>query len=304
MRTLRTVAELRAALAQPRRSGARIGLVPTMGAFHEGHLSLIHRARRDCDEVVVTLFVNPTQFTDRADLHAYPRDESRDAALAAEAGVNLLFVPATSELYPPGFATTVQVAGLTDRLEGIHRGRAHFDGVATIVTKLFNVVAPDVAYFGQKDAQQVLVVRRLVRDLDLPIQIDVCPTVREPDGLAMSSRNALLRGDERERATALHRALRAADAAVTAGERDAAAVVALARTELDAAGVETEYFELVSADTLTPVLEVDGPTLAVVAARVGTTRLIDNHTLSTARRDPGTQAARPAPGVPATAAGS
>jgi pantoate--beta-alanine ligase len=303
VRTLRTVTELHAALAQPRRRGARIGLVPTMGAFHAGHLSLMARAREDCDEVVVSLFVNPAQFNDDADLRSYPRDPSRDAVLAAESGVDLLFMPEVAEIYPPGFATTVSIAGLTDTLEGAHRGRAHFDGVATVVTKLFNLVMPAVAYFGQKDAQQVLVIKRLVSDLDLPVQVEVCPTVREPDGLAMSSRNALLSEDERQRATALHRALLAAAAAVDGGERDAQAVIALGRAELDAAGVETEYFELVSAATLAPARTVDGPTLALVAARVGSVRLIDNHMLSTARQGSGRRA-RPASGVATTAAGS
>jgi pantoate--beta-alanine ligase len=283
MRTLRTVAELRAALAQPRRTGARIGLVPTMGAFHAGHLSLMERAREDCDEVVVSLFVNPTQFNEGADLDAYPRDESRDAALAAEIGVDLLFAPPLHEVYPDGFAATVSVGGLAERLEGAHRGRGHFDGVTTVVTKLFNMVAPDVAYFGQKDAQQALVIRKLVRDLDIPVQIEVCPIVREPDGLAMSSRNVRLSPDERERALGLHRALEAASRSVADGERSVPAVRALALAELQEAGVETEYFELVSSDTLAQVLEIDGPVLAVVAARVGDTRLIDNQPLSTAR---------------------
>ena len=304
MRILHTVAELRAALAQPRRAGDRIGLVPTMGALHEGHLSLMRCARADCDLVVVSLFVNPAQFNEPSDLASYPRDEHRDALLAADAGVDLLFAPEPDELYPAGFATTVSVAGLTDTLEGAYRGRAHFDGVATVVTKLLTMVAPDVAYFGQKDAQQLLVIRRLVRDLNLPVQIESCPTIREPDGLARSSRNALLSPGERTRATALYRALQAADAAVLAGERDAAAVCARGRAELDAAGVETEYFELVSADTLAPVPEVDGPVLAVVAARVGTTRLIDNQLLSTAKRTAGLRASKPRPVARATAAGS
>ena len=281
MRTLRTVAELRAALAQPRRQGRRIGLVPTMGAFHAGHLSLMQRAREDCDEVVVSLFVNPAQFNESADLDAYPRDEGRDAVLAAESGVDYLFAPPVEEIYPDGFATTVTIAGLTDRLEGASRGRGHFDGVTTVVTKLFNMVGPDVAYFGQKDAQQVAVIRRLVRDLDLPVRIEVCPTVREPDGLAMSSRNAHLSAEERVRALSLSRALRAADALARDGERDAETVRAAARAVLDAAGVETEYFEVVSAHSLAPMSELDGPALAVVAARVGTTRLIDNQPLST-----------------------
>jgi pantoate--beta-alanine ligase len=301
MRTLRTISEVRAALESPRRAGMTIGLVPTMGTFHEGHLSLIRRAREECDEVVVSLFVNPTQFNEVADLTAYPRDESRDAVLAADAGADLLFAPAVAEMYPNGFATTVSVAGLTDTLEGSSRGRSHFDGVTTVVTKLLIVVAPHVAYFGQKDAQQTLIVRRLVRDLGLPIRIGVCPTVREPDGLAMSSRNVRLTGEERERAVALHRALTEARVAVSGGERDAAAVKAAAVSELDRAGILTEYFELVSADTLTPVAEVEGPVLAVVAARVGDTRLIDNQMLTT---DRGTAALRRSEPSPATVAGS
>src|SRR5215472_9379199 len=207
MITFRTVADVRAAVSQARRAGASIGLVPTMGAFHEGHLSLMRRARERCDRVVVSLFVNPAQFNEQADLDRYPRDERRDAALAAQAGADFLFAPPVDQVYPPGFATTVSVAGLTETLEGAERGRGHFDGVATVVTKLFNMVSPDVAYFGQKDAQQVAVIRQLVRDLDMPVQIEVCPIVREPDGLAMSSRNVRLSGNERERATALHRAL-------------------------------------------------------------------------------------------------
>jgi len=224
MNVIRSVAELRAALREPRRSGRTIGLVPTMGAFHEGHLSLMRRARRDCDVVVVSLFVNPAQFDDPADLERYPRDRARDKALAAEIGVDHLFAPDVKEVYPPGFATSVSVAGITETLEGAHRGRAHFDGVTTVVTKLFNMVGPDVAYFGQKDAQQALVICRLVRDLDMPVRIEVCPTVRETDGLALSSRNA----------------------------------------------------HLSPADTLVPVTQIEHDFLAVLAAHVGETRLIDN----------------------------
>ena len=182
MITLRSVADVRAAVSQARRAGASIGLVPTMGAFHEGHLSLMRRARERCDRVVVSLFVNPAQFNEQADLDRYPRDECRDAALAAEAGVDILFAPPTEQMYPPGFTTTVSIGGVTESLEGTARGRGHFDGVATVVTKLFNIVSPDVAYFGQKDAQQVAVIRQLVRDLDIPVRIEACPTVREPDG--------------------------------------------------------------------------------------------------------------------------
>jgi len=276
MKVIRTIAELRTELVEPRRAGRQIGLVPTMGAFHDGHLSLIRRARVACDVVVVSLFVNPSQFNDAGDLEAYPRDPERDAALVAELGVDYLFAPAVDEVYPPGFATTVSVAGVTDTLEGLHRGRAHFDAVATVVTKLFNIASPDVAYFGQKDAQQALLVRRLVRDLDMPVAIEVCPTVRETDGLAMSSRNAHLSPDDRTRAVALHRALAAIQKAVSIGERDPDVARAQALAELRAAGIDPDYVELVSADTLTVVDRIEGDVLAVIAAHVGTTRLIDN----------------------------
>jgi pantoate--beta-alanine ligase len=276
MRTVRTGPELRAALAAPRRAGLSIGLVPTMGALHEGHLSLIRRARADCAVVVVSLFVNPTQFNESADLAGYPRDEQRDATLAARAGVDHLFAPSGDEMYPDGFATTVSVGRLTERLEGAHRGRRHFDGVTTVVTKLFNIVSPEVAYFGQKDAQQAAVIRRLVDDLDIPVRIEICPTVREPDGLALSSRNALLSPADRARAAFLHRALEAVQDAVAGGERDPAAARARALAELSASDIEPDYLELVSADTLAPVRSIDRDVLAVVAARVGSARLIDN----------------------------
>jgi pantoate--beta-alanine ligase len=221
--------------------------------------------------------VNPAQFNEEADLAAYPRDEARDARLAAAEGADFLFAPSATEVYPAGFFTTVSVAGSTERLEGELRGRSHFDGVATVVTKLFNMVAPDAAYFGQKDAQQTVVIKQLVRDLDIPVEIVVCPTVREPDGLAMSSRNARLSSAERERATALYRALRHAEAAIAAGERDAAVVRSAGRDELSPE-VELEYFELVNPDTFAPGRgRFDDDVLAVVAARVGATRLIDNH---------------------------
>jgi pantoate--beta-alanine ligase len=281
MRTLRTVAELRAALAAPRRDGRTIALVPTMGFLHEGHLSLIHAARAQADEVVVSLFVNPTQFDEAADLDAYPRDEDRDAALAAEAGADFLFAPPVEEIYPPGFTTEVRVGGpLTEALEGAHRGAAHFHGVTTVVTKLLNMVAPDVAILGQKDAQQALVIRRLATDLDLPVRIEVGATVREPDGLARSSRNVRLAGDDRRRALALSRALRAAGEALAAGTRDAATLTAIARAEMDDFDVEPEYLALVDPEDLRPVATVDQDTLLAVAARVGQVRLIDNTILS------------------------
>ena len=281
MRTVRTVAELREALRPARREERVIGLVPTMGALHEGHLSLLRAARGRCDVVVVSLFVNPTQFDEQADLRAYPRDEARDARRAAEAGADLLFAPPVEEVYPAGFATTVHVRGLTEPLEGEHRGAAHFDGVATVVTKLLNMVGADVAFFGQKDAQQALVVRRLVADLDLPVEIDVRPTVREPDGLALSSRNAQLGPDERERALALPRALDAARAAHAAGERDAAALTSVARAAMEPFALEPEYLAVVHPETLAPLTTVNGDgALVAVAARVGATRLIDNALLT------------------------
>lgn len=277
MRTVRTVRELRASVAPARRAGRMIGLVPTMGALHEGHLSLLRRARAECDVVVASLFVNPAQFNEHSDLAAYPRDQAKDEQMAAGAGVDYLFAPSAEEVYPPGFATTVTVGGLGERLEGQHRGSAHFTGVSTVVAKLLNMAAPDVAYFGQKDAQQALVVRRLVSDLNFPTRIEVCPTVREADGLALSSRNRLLSPRDRERASALYRALRLAAGRIEAGERDAQIVAAAARAEVASSpGVELEYLELVDPESFAPVRRVDRDVVAVVAARVGAVRLIDN----------------------------
>jgi pantoate--beta-alanine ligase len=242
-----------------------------MGYLHEGHLSLIRRARTECATVVVSLFVNPKQFGPGEDLDAYPRDEERDAALAAEAGADILFAPPGEEVYPPGFATTVEVAGLTDVMCGAARP-GHFAGVTTVVAKLFNIVEPEAAYFGQKDAQQALVIRKLAADLNMPVRVVVCPTVREPDGLAMSSRNAYLSPDERERALGLSRALRAAEEAAARGDD----VLAAAREQIEEAGLEPEYVELRSAQDLAPVERVNGSTLLAVAAQVGRARLIDN----------------------------
>ncbi len=280
MKTIRTVSELRAALAPLRRAQCAIGLVPTMGALHDGHLSLMRRARDTCDVVVVSLFVNPSQFNDAGDLDGYPRDEERDARLAAELGVDVLFAPSIEEVYPPGFATSVSVGGASAGLEGEHRGPAHFTGVATVVTKLLNMVGPDVAFFGQKDAQQAVVIRRLVRDLDIPVRIEVCPTVRAPDGLALSSRNALLSPHERSRATALHRALAAVADAVAGGETEPERALAAGRAQLEDAGVVLEYLALVDPASMEPLERVEGDALAVVAAVVGTTRLIDNRPLT------------------------
>jgi pantoate--beta-alanine ligase len=279
MKTLRTVEQLRAALMPARRAGLTIGLVPTMGALHEGHLSLIERAREQCDRVVVSLFVNPAQFNEGTDLERYPREEGRDARLAARAGADLLFAPSVEEVYPPGFATSVEVLGVSERLEGAARGAGHFRGVCTVVTKLLCMVLPDAAYFGQKDAQQVVVIRRLVRDLNVPIQIEVGPTVREPDGLAMSSRNALLDPDERARALVLPAALRAASEQAGAGERSAEALFQAAADAMGPFGVTPEYMALVDPDTFDPLDRLDRPALLVLAACVGAIRLIDNVTL-------------------------
>jgi pantoate--beta-alanine ligase len=277
MRTARTKAELREHLAAPRLEGRRIGLVPTMGYLHEGHLSLLRAAREECDVVVMSLFVNPTQFGPGEDLDRYPRDEERDAALAAEAGVDLLYAPSPEEVYPDGFATRVEVEGLTEVLCGdpARRGPDHFRGVTTVVAKLFNVVQPAVAYFGQKDAQQAAVIRRMVRDLDFPLEIEVRPTVRDSDGLALSSRNAYLDPAERERALALPRALRLAAERARGGSLEEG--LAAARAELAAAGVEPEYLEARDAESLRPVASLNGrPVLVAAAARIGAARLIDN----------------------------
>jgi pantoate--beta-alanine ligase len=259
MKTLHTIAELRDAL-KPYRGQGRIGLAPTMGALHEGHVALFDAAREECDTVVASIFVNPAQFSDPADLDRYPRTAERDLDVAAEAGVDFIFAPAPSELYPEGFATWVDPDGVATGLEGEHRP-GHFRGVATVCLKLFNIVGPDVAYFGRKDAQQVAVVKQLVRDLDLPLEIRVVETVRDVDGLALSSRNTLLSPAERESALAIPRALATRDAEC-------------ARELLVAAGLELDYVE---------VADLDGPTLAI-AARVGSTRLIDNVLLEGAAR--------------------
>ncbi|WP_417564395.1 pantoate--beta-alanine ligase [Microbacterium sp.] len=282
MKIVHSVAEMQDTAAATRARGESIGLVPTMGSFHAGHLSLMSAARTQNDRVVVSLFVNPTQFGPGEDLAAYPRDLDGDARLAAAEDVDVLFAPSAAEMYPDGFATTVHVAGVADVLDGAARP-GHFDGVATVVAKLFSIVAPDVAYFGQKDAQQVLVVRRLVRDLNLPVRIEACPIVREADGLAMSSRNVYLDPEARARATALNQALSAAEAVVALGETRAEPVLAAARGVLAASGIDPEYLELRSPDDLTPVDAVTEPALLAVAARVGSARLIDNRMLEASR---------------------
>jgi pantoate--beta-alanine ligase len=274
MRTIRTVAEMRAWLGNARAEQRTVGLVPTMGAFHAGHHSLMRAARDEQDSVVVSLFVNPAQFNDSRDLAAYPRTEANDAAEAAELGVDVLFAPGVGEIYPDGFATTVQVTGLSEVYEGAERGPGHFAGVCTVVNKLLNIVGPDVAYFGQKDAQQVAVVKRMVRDLDMPVRIEVLPTVREPDGLALSSRNVRLSPAERTRALGLSRALNAAAAVVAAGERDADRIREAALAALG--DLEAEYLAIVDPLTFAPRRTLSARTLVAVAAHVGPVRLIDN----------------------------
>ena len=276
MKLVRTIESLRTELTPLRRQGKTIGVVPTMGFLHEGHRSLMRASVDSCDVTVLTLFVNPTQFNDPKDLAAYPRDEKRDAAMAEEAGVDFLFAPEVAEMYPAGASTTVVMRGITEPLEGASRGVGHFDGVTTVVAKLFNIVQPDVAFFGQKDAQQALVIRKMVEDLDMPIRVEVCPTVREPDGLAMSSRNARLKPGERPKALALRAGLDAALRAVSAGERRASAVEKTGREAMAALGVHPEYFAAVPAGTLLSKEMLEGEVLIAVAARVGDVRLIDN----------------------------
>jgi len=276
------IAELRARLDAARARGATVGFVPTMGALHEGHRSLLRAARNAHDVVVLSIFVNPLQFDRAADLDAYPRDLTADALVADAEGVDFLFAPTTGEMYPQPVVTKVTVAGLTDGLCGAGRP-GHFDGVATVVAKLFAIVGPATAYFGRKDAQQLAVVRRLASDLDLAVTVVGCPLVREPDGLALSSRNVHLDGSERAAALVLSRALRAAAAAVDAGERSADAVRTVLRAELATEPiVRVEYAEVVDGASLQPIdeLPTDGDVLIAIAAFVGPTRLIDNVTVA------------------------
>lgn len=280
MEIARTVAELRlhTALWRERRE---VGFVPTMGALHEGHLALVRRARELSDRVVASVFVNPTQFGPGEDFAAYPRRPERDAELLAGAGCDLLFLPEVDAVYPPGDATVVEVAG--PPAEGLEADRrpGHFRGVTTVVARLFHLVGPAVAVFGEKDAQQLAVVRRMVRDLHFPVEIVGHPTVREKDGLAMSSRNAYLGPEERRAALALHRALTTGGEEIARGERDAGAVRRAMRAVLDAEpGVEAEYAEAVDAETFRPLAEIRGRVVLPVAARVGRTRLIDNFQLT------------------------
>jgi pantoate--beta-alanine ligase len=277
---LTTVAEVRAACDTARADGRRVGFVPTMGFFHEGHRSLMRAARADTDFVVVSLFVNPTQFGPGEDLDAYPRDLEGDAAAAAAEGVDVLFLPTVDEMYDAGARTTVHVGGLTERLCGASRP-GHFDGVTTVVTKLFSIVGPCRAYFGRKDAQQLAVIRRMTTDLDLPVEVVGCPLVREADGLALSSRNVYLDADARQAATILSGALYMASEAVVRGQRDAAALRQLITdTIANVPQVRIDYVEVVDAATLEPVDTLTTDTLVALAAFVGKARLIDNVTIS------------------------
>jgi len=278
MQVAKTVREVRAWTKLARADGKTIGFVPTMGYFHEGHLSLMRRAKAECDLCVVSLFVNPTQFGPSEDFLRYPRDFARDAAMAESVGVDLLFAPEVEEMYPEGYQTYVEVTEVTRRLEGAARP-GHFRGVATVCTKLFNIVQADRAYFGKKDYQQLKVIQRMVKDLNIPTEIVPCETVREPDGLAMSSRNVYLKPDERQAATVLYRALCAGRDAILAGERDAKKVKVLVEQVIATEPlVKTEYVDVADAETLEPLTDLQGQVLISLAARVGVARLIDNIT--------------------------
>jgi len=269
------VAAAREWTRQAQRAGKTVGVVPTMGALHAGHLSLVEAAKRECDLACVTVFVNPTQFAPGEDFEKYPRNLQADLELLATAGADQVFAPNVNEMYPPGHATFVEVEGVSRPLEGAHRP-THFRGVATIVLKLFQAVPADRAYFGQKDFQQTLVIKRMVADLDVPVEIRVCPIVREADGLAMSSRNRYLSADDRRRALVLSQSLAAAQHMVAAGERNTATILAALQSKFAEVQIPLDYLVLADPDTLADKQTVEGPTLLAIAARVGTTRLIDN----------------------------
>ena len=276
MRTCTTISELRSACGTSWDRGRRIGLVPTMGALHEGHLSLVRAARVSCQFVVASIFVNPTQFAPNEDLAKYPRNLERDSALLDQEGVNALFAPTVEEMYPAGAVTWVTVEGVSDRLDGRSRP-GHFRGVTTVVAKLFHIVEPDAAFFGQKDAAQLAILRKMVRDLNFPIEIVGCPIVREADGLAMSSRNVYLDSTQRSRALSLSRALSQIAKMHERGERRAQELARRGKEEIASEpGVQMDFLEIVDADTLDPVADVSHGALVAVAAHVGTTRLIDN----------------------------
>lgn len=267
---------MRAECRAGRRGGRRLGFVPTMGALHEGHLSLVRAAKASCDLVAASIFVNPTQFGPTEDLDKYPRDLERDSDLLAKEGVDLLFAPSVEEMYPAGAVTWVTVEGLSDRLDGRSRP-GHFRGVTTVVAKLFHIVEADAAFFGQKDAAQVAIIRRMVRDLKFPVEIVACPIVRERDGLAMSSRNAYLNPQQRKQALVLQRSLMRLKNSWESGERDATTLIAVGKKEFaQESSVRLDYLEVVNPDSLDPVEDLSQGALVAVAAIVGTTRLIDN----------------------------
>jgi pantoate--beta-alanine ligase len=272
----KTIAEVRAAVARLRADKKCIGLVPTMGALHEGHLSLVRAAKAHCSAVVVTIFVNPTQFGPKEDFSKYPRTFDADCAMLEKEAVDVIFAPDTAEIYPAGAATVVEVAGISDRLDGVSRP-GHFVGVATVVAKLFNIVQPDHAFFGQKDAAQVAVLHRMVRDLHFNLELIVCPIVREPDSLAMSSRNRYLSPDERRQALVLHRALRRVEAQVASGMVESQPLIDAGLAVLaDEPEIRVDYFSIVDPETLQDVPDVTAGALVAVAAAVGPARLIDN----------------------------
>jgi pantoate--beta-alanine ligase len=284
MLTARTETDLRQAIAPWRTAGERVGFVPTMGALHAGHLSLVRLARAHADRVVASVFVNPAQFGPNEDFNRYPRQPETDAAMLETAGCDLLFLPEVATIYPPGNATFVEPAGAAEGLEGACRP-GHFRGVATVVCALFNLVRADVAVFGEKDAQQLAVIRQMVRDLHLPVEIVPAPTIREVDGLAMSSRNVYLSPEERRAATVLHRALRAAETAISQGERRGDAVRERLREVLNTEPLaHVEYAEVVSADSFQPVETLSGRLVLPLAVRIGRTRLIDNIRLTAEER--------------------
>ncbi|WP_347246222.1 pantoate--beta-alanine ligase [Thermogutta sp.] len=273
---IRSAQEMQSQSRQLRRAGRRIGFVPTMGALHEGHLSLVRAAKRECEEVVVSIYVNPTQFGRGEDFERYPRNLEKDLELLADLDVPWVFAPTDSEMYPTGFDTWVEVGRMAQPWEGKFRP-GHFRGVATVVLKLFHLVEPDIAYFGEKDYQQLLVVRQMVRDLNLAVEIRPCPTVREPDGLAMSSRNQYLSPKEREDALVLYRSLCLAQERVRAGEKDAHAIAVAMRELISSVPyAQIDYVALVDPETLEEVLTIDRPVQALLAVRLGSTRLIDN----------------------------
>ena len=284
MQVTRNIADTRSTVAEARRAGRRIGFVPTMGALHRGHASLIDAARRDGTYTVVSIFVNPLQFGPNEDFQKYPRDEAADLQVCQQAGVDLVFIPSTDELCRPDAVTRVHVAKLTETLCGVSRA-GHFDGVTTICTKLFNIVQPDVAYFGEKDFQQLAVVRRMVRDLDMPLEIVGCPTVREENGLAISSRNMYLTPAERDQAACLYDGLIKARNRIHAGERNASKITALLRDVITAAGpARIDYIRLVDSETMQPVERISGPVLVALAVHIGAARLIDSFFVDPGRR--------------------